>query len=173
MPGSGIFEPFQRPQRLLDQDAVEGPAWHPAEGLYFSGSMRVSRLGADGRAIPVDEQVAANGLYFDRNGDLLACEPYARKVLRLLPDGGVEILADRYEGKALNSPNDLVVDSRGRIYFSDPRYGKRDTMEILDDDGRPVEGVYRIDPDGRITRIITHEVDRPNGLAISADDAWL
>lgn len=173
IPGRGLFEPFQRPQRLLVQDAVEGPAWHPAEGLYFSGSMRVSRLGADGQAIPVDESVAANGLYFDRNGDLLACDPYARQVLRLLPDGGVEILADQYEGKALNSPNDLVVDSRGRIYFSDPRYGKRDTMEILDDEGRPVEGVYRIDPDGGITRIITHEVDRPNGLAISPDDAWL
>jgi gluconolactonase len=173
IPGRGIFEPFQRPQMLLGQDAVEGPAWHPAEGLYFSGSMRVSRLGADGQAIPVDEQVAANGLYFDRNGDLLACEPYARKVLRLAPDGHVEILADRYEGKAFNSPNDLVVDSKGRIYFSDPRYGKRDTMEILDDEGRPVEGVYRIDPDGRITRIISHEVDRPNGLAISDDDAWL
>jgi gluconolactonase len=173
IPGGGIFEPFQRPQRLLVQGAVEGPAWHPAEGLFFSGDKRVSRLGADGQAIPFHDAVASNGLYFDPHGRLLACDPYARKIVRIEPDGSVVLVADRYEGKALNSPNDLTLDSKGRIYFSDPRYGKRDTMEIFDEQGVAVEGVYRIDPDGRVDRIITHEVDRPNGLAISEGDAFL
>jgi gluconolactonase len=67
----------------------------------------------------------------------------------------------------------LTIDSRGRIYFSDPCYGDRGRMEMTDEQGRKVEGVYRIDPDGKVTRIITHEVDRPNGLVVTPDDRRL
>jgi gluconolactonase len=83
------------------------------------------------------------------------------------------VLAERYDGKRFNQPNDLTVDSRGRIYFSDPRYGDRSNMELMDGQGRAIEGVYRIDPDGRVSRIITHEVDRPNGLVVTPDDQFL
>lgn len=70
-------------------------------------------------------------------------------------------------------PNDLSIDSKGRIYFSDPRYGKRDTMEMRDEAGQLIEGVYRIDAPGKVTRVLTHEVERPNGLLVSPDDKYL
>jgi gluconolactonase len=83
------------------------------------------------------------------------------------------VLADNYQGKRFNSPNDLSIDSKGRIYFSDPRYGKRDTMEMRDEAGQLVEGVYRIDAPGKVTRVLTHEIERPNGLLVSPDDKYL
>ena len=64
-------------------------------------------------------------------------------------------------------------DSRGRIYFTDPRYGDRSDMQIVDTDGKAIEGVYRIDGANRVTQILTHEVDRPNGIAISPDEKYL
>jgi len=82
-------------------------------------------------------------------------------------------MADKLNGRRFNSPNDLAIDSKGRIYFSDPRYGDRSDMQQLDDDGNAIEGVYRIDGVGKISRIITHEVDRPNGIFVSADDKSL
>ena len=92
-----------------------------------------------------------------------------RRVTRTGKDGTIMVLASHYEGKRLNSPNDLAVDSRGRIYFTDPRYGNRDDVEQFDEQGREIEGVYRIDTDGSVTRIIDHEAQRPNGIAISAE----
>ena len=89
-------------------------------------------------------------------------------------DGTLTVLADSYEGKKLNSPNDLALDSKGRIYFTDPRYGRTDTMEIRDAAGKLVEGVYRIEEPGKITRILTGQigaqVERPNGILVSPDD---
>ena len=89
------------------------------------------------------------------------------------PRAKLTVLADQYGGQRFNSPNDITIDSQNRIYFSDPQYGPREGMELLDAEGRKVEGVYRIDPDGIVTRIITHEVDRPNGLIVSGDDRYL
>jgi gluconolactonase len=112
-------------------------------------------------------------LLVDRELGLIACQPGSRSVVRLDADGKLTLLAERYQGGRFNSPNDLTVDAKGRIYFSDPRYGSREGMEILDDGGRTVEGVYRIDGPGRVVRILTHEVDRPNGLLVSPDDRYL
>ncbi len=76
------------------------------------------------------------------------------------------MLADRYQGVRFNSPNDLTIDSKGRIYFSDPRYGPRDDMEMRDQHGLQVEGIYRIDAPGKVTRVIGHEVNRANGVLV-------
>ena len=95
---------------------------------------------------------------------MIVCESQSRRVIRIERDGSVTVLADNYEGKKFNSPNDVSIDSKGRLYFTDPRYGRRDTMEILDAQGKQVEGVYRIDAPGKVTRIIEHEVERPNGF---------
>jgi gluconolactonase len=76
----------------------------------------------------------------------------------------------RYEGKKFNSPNDVTIDSQGHLFFTDPRYGDRSNLEMFDADGKSIEGVYRIDPDGKVTRILTHEIERPNGIAVSHDD---
>ena len=89
---------------------------------------------------------------FDRQGRLVICEAANRRVTRIENDGTLTVLADRYDGHRFNQPNDLTLDSRGRIYFSDPCYGDRSGMEMLDAEGRKVEGVYRIDPDGRVSR---------------------
>src|SRR5262249_57498597 len=96
-----------------------------------------------------------------------------RRMVRYEADGRLTVLADRFQGKRFNTPNDLTLDSRGRLYFSDPRYGSRDGLEQLDADGRAFEGVYRIDPDGRVTRVLGHEVERPTRLPVSAADRFL
>ncbi len=159
---------------------TEGPAWHPSGNVYFTdiANNRIMRRDPEGSMhIFRTPSGRANGLLFNHKGNLMACEGGGeggnRRVTRTEKDGTITILASRYGGKKLNSPNDLAVDSKGRIYFSDPRYGNRDDLEQFDKEGREVEGVYRIDAPGRISRIITHEVHRPNGILISADDRFL
>jgi gluconolactonase len=151
----------------------EGPAWHPELGVLSSGKGHIYQLDRKGQSRVFREGAGTNGLLFDRKGRLLACEPRLRRLTRTEPDGRITVLTDRYQGKRYNSPNDLTVDSQDRIYFTDPRYGSRDGMEILDVQGRPVEGVYRLDPDGRITQVIGRELERPNGVLVSADDRFL
>lgn len=155
-------------------NAGEGPVWHPGKGvLYFSGAGRITQRDATGKISVFRQNAGANGLLIDAQGRLVACEAAAKRVTRTELDGSVTVLADSFAGKNFNQPNDLTIDSRGRIYFSDPRYGSRDGMEILDGDGRPVEGVYRIDSPGEVVRVIAHEADRPNGLLVSPNDQYL
>jgi gluconolactonase len=163
-----------KPRNIGVAGAGEGPAWDRQGNLYFTGGNRITRLDAAGRAhIFRDPSGGANGLLFDFQGRLVACEAGHRRVTRTEPDGTITVLAEYDGGKRFNSPNDLTIDSKGRIYFTDPRYGNRDTMEIRDDQGKLVEGVYRIDAPGQVTRIITHEVDRPNGILVSPGDRHL
>jgi len=159
---------------------TEGPAWHPSGNVFFTdiSNNRIMRRDKTGALhIYRTPSGRANGLAFDATGRLIACEGGGeggnRRVTRTAADGVVEVLADRFEGRKLNSPNDCIVDSRGRIFFSDPRYGDRTGIEQKDRSGKAIEGVYRIDTNGDIKRIITHEVHRPNGLAISSDNRYL
>ena len=168
-----ILAPGAKPVMLQETGAGEGPAWHPELGLLTSGEGNINRRDRDGKRSIFREQAGSNGLMFDREGRLIICEPVLRRVTRLDKNGVLTVLADRFEGKRFNQPNDVTLDSRGRIYFSDPRYGDRSGMELLDKQGRTVEGVYRIDLDGRVTRIIEHEADRPNGLVVTHDDKFL
>lgn len=161
------------PVLLQETGAGEGPAWHPQLGLLTSGEGNINRRDLDGRQHVFRRDAGSNGLLFDARGRLVICEARRRRITRIEPDGSLVVLADRFEGKRFNQPNDLTADSRGRLYFTDPRYGDRTDMEIEDETGRKVEGVYRIDVDGSVHRIITHEVDRPNGIAITPDDRWM
>jgi gluconolactonase len=161
------------PVRYTGIGAGEGPVWDGKEYLYFTGDGRISRRHISGRVEVVREKAGANGLLFDPEGRLVVCEHVSRRVTRAEPDGTITVLADNYDGMRFNSPNDLTMDSRARIYFSDPRYGDRQNMEMKDPEGRVVEGVYRIDAPGKVTRVIAHEVDRPNGLLVSPDDRYL
>lgn len=175
-----IFEPGAKLKVEAGQGAGgEGPAWHPQLGLLSSGNGHIMRLTRDGKSLVHREGAGTNGLLFDAKGQLLACEPKLRRVTRTELNGTLTVLADNYLGKKFNQPNDITVDSHGRVYFSDPRYGSRDDMQLRDDQGRTIEGVYRIDPpeltggEPKVTRVIGRELDRPNGVLVSADDRFL
>ena len=167
--------PSEKVKTLNMTNAGEGPAWHhPTRSLYFSGNDRITRFDADGKTHLFREPSGgSNGLLFDRQGRLIVCEAGNRRVTRTEPDGNITVLADSYHGLKFNSPNDLSIDSKGRIYFSDPRYGNRENMELRDASGKLVEGVYRIDAPGQVERIISGNVERPNGVLVSPEDQHL
>lgn len=116
----------------------------------------------------------SNGNTRDRQGRLITCEHGSRRVTRTEPDGRITILADRFEGKRLNSPNDVVVKSDGTIWFTDPPYG---ILTDYEGNKGPSEigacNVYRLDPADGSLRIVADDFDKPNGLAFSADEATL
>jgi gluconolactonase len=161
--------------------ATEGPAWENGS-LYFTDGKHINCLGPDGNT-RVFRNNASNGLLFDRDGRLVACETKNRRVTRTEKNGSITVLADRYRGGRFNSPNDLCVNSKGHIYFTDPRYGSREGMEIIEEKNgveerrvsksEMVEGVYRIDSENRVTRIRCDGAERPNGILISPDDRFL
>ena len=111
----------------------------------------------------------SNGLTLDRQGRLIACEHGNRRVSRYEAGGSHVVLADRYQGNRLNSPNDVVVRSDGRIFFTDPPYG---LVNFTEDKQLPYHGVFRLDPDGSLT-LLVDDFERPNGLAFSPDERTL
>lgn len=169
-----IFEPGAKLKvEAAKGSAGEGPAWDPELGVLTSGTGGIHRLSRDGKPSIYREKAGTNGLLFDRDGRLVCCEPEQRRVTRIDRGGKLTVLTDRFEGKRYNSPNDLTIDSKGRIYFSDPRYGPRDDMQLRDEKGNTIEDVYRIDPDGKVARVIGREVERANGVLVSPDDKYL
>ena len=172
-------EPIFAPDAKLKIEAEggaggEGPAWHPEQGVFTSGhNGDIYLLDRMGKSKVYLKDAGVNGTLFDRKGRLLCCEPVGRRITRLEPDGKLTVLTDRYEGKRYNEPNDVTIDGQDRIYFSDPRYGPSAGKDILDPQGKIIEGVYRIDPDGKVTRVLGREIDRPNGVLVSADDRFM
>lgn len=162
-----------KPRLLQERGAGEGPAWHPNLGLLTSGEGHINRRSPAGDQSVWFRDAGSNGLRFDSRGDLVVCQSSQRRLVRRRQNGSLQVLADNYQNMKFNTPNDLAIDSKGRIYFTDPRYGDRTSIEMRDESGREVEGVYRVDTDGKVARIITHEVDRPNGIAITTDDQFL
>lgn len=164
------------PQKLNAKHAGEGPTWlAKTSALLYVGNNRISSYhpstGSSDFRNPVN---GANGLLIDRNGRILCTEAGNRIVTRMESNGTLSIIAKSFNGRAFNSPNDLSIDSKGRIYFTDPRYGNRDNIEQKDDSGTPIEGVYRIDTDGSVHRILDRSsVDRPNGILVSPDEKYL
>jgi gluconolactonase len=140
---------------------TEGPAGDAEGNVYFSDipNNRILKWSLDGKLSTfLENSGGANGLYFDKSGNLLACQGGDRRLVSIAPKGEITVLADRYEGKKFNSLNDLWIDPKGGVYFSDPRYGNREGME---QDG---EHVYYLTPDHKkVIRVISDMV-RPNGL---------
>jgi len=115
----------------------------------------------------------SNGLTFDRQGRVLCCEHATSSVTRLEADGTVTVLASAFEGKELNSPNDIVVKSDGAIYFTDPTYGRMEYYGVPREPQLGFRGVYRIDGDSRNLRLLADDFGQPNGLCFSADERRL
>lgn len=153
---------------------TEGPAADERGDVYFTDILnnRILVRRASGE-LEVFRQPSGrtNGQTFDAQGRLYHCEGAemgpggGRRISRTdLRTGAYEVLSERYQGVRYNSPNDIVVDVQGRVYFTDPRYGDRSDMEM------EIEGVYRLDPDGAVERILEQPaIQRPNGLAVTLD----
>ncbi|MBO0857051.1 MAG: SMP-30/gluconolactonase/LRE family protein [Chloracidobacterium sp.] len=176
-------------EKLLDGHKwVEGPVWNRRESyLLFSDipnnsiikwsegkgeSLFMRPSGYTGKEPFTGPEPGTNGLTYDSKGRLVACEHGDRRVSRLESDGKTKTtLADKYNGKRLNSPNDLVYKSNGDLYFTDPIYG---LQKGADDPARELDfcGVYRLSSDGKLT-LLTKEITRPNGIAFSPDEKKL
>jgi gluconolactonase len=176
LPATPLLAPGARWEKLAAGLAFgEGPAWHPDGFLVFQDIPNARTLKVDGKGqvstFRTDTD-AANGQAFDAEGRLVVCEgrtstgQRGRRLARMEKDGRVTTLADRFQGKRLNSPNDLDFDRRGRVFFTDPRYGRRDDLEL------DREAVFRWDPDGTLTRVVD-TLTRPNGVQVSADGRTL
>ena len=158
---------------------AEGPAWFAA-GRYLVWSdipnNRMMRFDEANGNVGEFRKVSnnSNGNTVDRQGRLVTCEHGARRVTRTEHDGSITVLADKYNGKRLNSPNDVVVKSDGSIWFTDPPYGilfdYEGHLSPMEQDGAHV---YRIDgTSGALTRVAT-DFEKPNGLAFSPDEKYL
>jgi len=149
---------------------TEGPAADKQGNVYFSDipNNRIHTWSVDGKLRTfIEDSGGANGLFFDEKGRLLACEGRGRRLVSIDPEGQVTVLADRYQGRPFNSLNDLWIDPKGGVYFTDPRYGNRDGME------QAGEYVYYLSPDRqKVTRVIDDMV-RPNGVIGTPDGRTL
>jgi gluconolactonase len=141
---------------------TEGPAADPNGDIYFSDipNNRIHKWAVEAGKLATfrEDSGGSNGLYFDKKGNLLACEGGGRRLVSICPKCQVTVLAETYEGKKFNSLNDLWIDPKGGVYFTDPRYGNRDGME---QDG---EHVYYLSPDRKKIIRVINDMVRPNGL---------
>ncbi|HJZ11474.1 MAG TPA: SMP-30/gluconolactonase/LRE family protein, partial [Acidobacteriota bacterium] len=165
---------------------IEGPVWNRAgKFLLFSDvpnnsifkwngndtELFLKPSGYTGSEPFTGREPGSNGLTFDQQGRLVFCQHGNRAISRLEKDGNRTLLVDRYEGKRLNSPNDVIIKSNGDIYFTDPPFGLPKSFE---DPGRELDfcGVYRRNKEGEVT-LLTKEVVAPNGIAFTADEKTL
>jgi gluconolactonase len=155
---------------------TEGPVWHPDGYLLFSdiNGDTIYKWAPDGKVEKFRSPSGmSNGLTFDMQGRLIACEHSNRRVSRTELDGNIVVLANEYKGKRLNSPNDAVVKSDGSIYFTDPPYGLNAAWGVPGKQELSFQGVYRILPDGKTLELLVRDIYRPNGLAFSPDEKVL
>ncbi len=158
-------------KRLADgMKFTEGPVADGKGDVYYSDIPNNRIMKWDGKANSVwrENSGGANGLKIDKDGNLVACEGGNRRMTRIsIADQKVTVLADSYDGKKLNSPNDLAIHSGGGIYFTDPRYGDRKNMEL------DKEAVYYIPPGGGKLLRVADDLTRPNGIHIDKEKIYV
>jgi gluconolactonase len=162
---------------LMDHDAklsivgtgfgfTEGPVWDEAGFLYVSDETinKIYRLHLDGKKEEVIALGDPDGNTFDHQHRLIDCASVLRAIIEVTPDGKYKVLADHYDGKKLNSPNDVIVGPDGALYFTDP------TLDLVAGEKQeiPFQGVYRLDAKGNV-QLLTKDLTQPNGLAFSPD----
>jgi gluconolactonase len=145
---------------------TEGPVWDEAGFLYVSDETinKIFRLHPDGKKEEVIALGDPDGNTLDRHHRLIDCASVLRAIIEVTPEGKYKILADHYDGKKLNSPNDVIVGPDGALYFTDP------TLDLVAGEKQeiPFQGVYRLDGEGNL-KLLTKELTQPNGLAFSPD----
>jgi gluconolactonase len=164
------FDELELSKIAVGYTFADAPAWSPDQYLIFSDvpANRIWKLGADKKPELIRDR--ANGPscnVFDKNGLLYTCESRGRRVIRMDKAGKVEVLAETFEGKRLNGPNDLVVRKDGHAFFTDPAFGTQAAARELD-----FNGVYHIPPKGPIDLIAKFK-GRPTGIALSLDGKTL
>jgi gluconolactonase len=145
---------------------TEGPVWDESGFLYVSDEEqnKIYRVFLDGRKEEVISLGDPDGNTYDRQHRVIDCSSVLRAIIAVTPEGKYNVLADRYEGKKLNSPNDVVIGPDGAIYFTDP------TLDLVKGEHQeiPFQGVYRLDDKGSV-RLLTKDLTQPNGLAFSPE----
>jgi gluconolactonase len=168
---ASVVAPGAKVEKLAgDFKFTEGVASDAEGNVFFSDipNNRIHKWSLNGKLSTFRENSGgSNGLYVDKKGNILACEGGGRRLVSIDPKGNVTVLADKYQDKRFNSPNDLWADPNGGIYFTDPRYGQRDDME---QDG---EHVYYLSPDRKKLIRVINDMVRPNGIIGTADGKLL
>lgn len=175
-----LFDPAQEPKRIAGGfDFTEGPIWHPGEqSLIFSdilGNSIFRWTEANGLEKLRRNSYMANGNAYDRQGRVLTCEHATSRVTRtdFARSGELEVLATLYQGKQLNSPNDIICKRDGMIYFSDPAAGRTTGFGVPREQELPFQGVYRLNPADLSLTLLVDDFVKPNGLCFSADEKRL
>ena len=165
-----IVESTQAERLDTGFEFTEGPVWHPDGHLLFVDIRRslIHRLVPGGQPEVVRENSgSSNGLTFDLQGRLIMCGGDNRRVTRMEPDGAITTVADRWDGKRLNRPNDVICRSDGSVYFTNPA-GRLEPSEMEMDSS----GVHRVATDGTVSMLVA-DMEFPNGLALSPDERTL
>jgi gluconolactonase len=156
---------------------TEGPLWHPTGKFLLWSDMpgdHMRRWSAKNGVTTFRQPCnKSNGLTYDRQGRLLACEHATSQITRTEADGRIVSIATHYQGKQLNSPNDIVCKADGGIYFSDPPYGRAKFYGVERPQELDFQGVYRVGPEPRSTELLVDDFERPNGLCFSLDERRL
>ncbi|EFL87927.1 SMP-30/gluconolactonase/LRE family protein [Ahrensia sp. R2A130] len=177
------FHDIIAPEAKLERLATgfvftEGPIWHEREGYALfsdiAASVQYRWSEVDGVSVFRRPSNQANGNCFDRQGRVITCEHAASQVIRHDHEGKlIAPIATHFDGRELNSPNDVICDSKGRIWFTDPSFGRqRPELGIVREEEQACRGVYRLDPDGAL-HLVTDDFEQPNGLCLSNDETTL
>lgn len=173
-----LVDPLATPDQIVSGCIfTEGPLWnHRDNTLTFSdvrGNTMYRWSEATGKQIIRQPSGVSNGNTFDRNGNMVTCEHMNRRVSRTYADGRVETLVDKFEGKRLHSPNDIVLAKNGDLYFTDPPYGLRQPDGTFAAGDMPFNGVYRIAASDGSMSLVVDDFERPNGLVLTDDGQHL
>jgi len=160
----------EREKRLLFSDVPRNTIYQWKEG-DTEASVFMKPSGFTGVS-NYSSEPGSNGLAMDDKGQLYCCEHGDRRISYLTPGGGKRTLADNYNGKRFNSPNDLAIARNGDVYFTDPPYGLPEREKDTKFRELPFHGVYRVTPQG-VVSLVTRDLDRPNGVALSPDNKML
>lgn len=178
----GRFNEVVGPEPRLEQvvtgfQFLEGPAWHLQDRYLVFSDILDNQIyhwsETEGVRVFREPSHMANGNTFDRQGRLLTCEHATSRVTRTNGDGSIEVMASHFDGKELNSPNDIVVKHDGGIYFTDPNSGRGPRFGVAREQELPFQGVYRLDPEDRTLTLLVDDFSKPNGLCFSLDERQL